>query len=157
MRADAVGVQLELAGLGLAVPDLDEAGGVGEQQLHLALGPAAQEAGLQRGVADLLALGVDDPGAREVVEERAAVVGEDELLAELERLDRRVVAVAVAAPAAQQPGHRAAVGVQVVGELERHGPSRLVGHGSPLGRQGHLRRRRPRARPTRASPSPRPR
>ena len=74
-----------------------------------------------RGVADLLALSSTIQARRHVVEERAAVVGEDQLLAELERLDRRVVAVAVAPPGAEHPGHRAAVGVQVVGELERHG------------------------------------
>src|SRR5690606_31352818 len=35
-------------------------------------------------------------------------------------LDRRIVAVAVATPRAEQPGDGAAVGVQVVRELERH-------------------------------------
>jgi ribosomal protein L36 len=71
------------ADLGLAVPDLHEAGVVRHHDLELAGGLGPEEPGLDRGVADLLAGLVDDPGAH-VVEERAPVVGEDGLLFELE-------------------------------------------------------------------------
>ncbi len=119
---DRVGGHLDpgRADLGVAVPDLHEAGVVREQPLEAAVGLGPDEAGLDGRVTDLGALVVDDPGAAHVVEERPAVVGEDALLAELELLDRRVVAVAVAAPGAQQPRDRRAVGVQVVRDLERH-------------------------------------
>jgi len=96
-------------------------------QLHLTLGAAAQEPGLQGGVADLLAVLVDDPRPGEVVEERPPVVGEDQLLAELVRLDRRIVEVAVALPRPEQPRDRRAVGVEVVGELEHHVGQSSVG------------------------------
>ena len=118
--ADARGAQLELAVGGLAVPDLGEADVVREHQLDLARLRAAQEAGLLGGVADLLAVLVDHPRAREVVQEGTAVLLEDHLLAVLERLDRRVVAVAVADPAAEQPGDGSTVRVQVGRKLERH-------------------------------------
>ena len=70
---------------------------------------------------------VDDPGPAEVVDERTAVLLEDDLLPELEALDRRVVAVAVALPATQHPRERRAQLVDVLGDLERHGPHSSVG------------------------------
>src|SRR5690606_9312333 len=91
-----------------AVPDLDEPDVVAQCDLYLALAAEPDESGLERGVADLLAVLVDDPGAGEVVEERTPVVGEDQLLAELEAVDRRVVAVPVAAPGAEHPRQRRA-------------------------------------------------
>jgi hypothetical protein len=45
--------------------------------------------------------------------------------------------VAVAAPGAEQPGHGAAVGVQVVRQLERHACTLVWADGSLTGRQGH--------------------
>ena len=74
---DGVGGDLDLGAVGGAVPDLGEAGVVGQQPLERAVGLGAEEAGLDGRVADLLALLVDDPGAAHVVEERPAVVGED--------------------------------------------------------------------------------
>jgi hypothetical protein len=50
----------------------------------------------------------------------APVMHEDALLAELERVDCRVLAVPVAAPGAQQPGDRRAVRV-LLGDVERKG------------------------------------
>ena len=109
------------------MPDLHEAGVVGHHDLERAVGLRAQEAGLLGGVAHERALLVDDPGAAEVVDERPAVLLEDQLLAELEGLDRRVLAVAVAVPAADHPGERRAQLVDVLGDLERHDVHSSVG------------------------------
>ena len=51
-------------------------------------------------------------------------MGEAQLLAELERVDRRVVAVAVAVPLTEQEGDRHQVRVQVRRDLERHAADR---------------------------------
>ena len=111
----------------LADVDLDEAGVVSEQELDLAGGLRTEEAGLDRRVSDLVAVGVDDPPAAHVVEERPAVVGEDALLAELEAFDRGVVAVAVATPGAQEPRDFGALRVEVVRQLEGHVSSQVSG------------------------------
>src|SRR5690606_13025165 len=63
---------------------------------------------------------VEEPGAARVVEERLAVVTEDDLLTESEGFDRRIVTVATPFPPAEQEGERDAVGVEVLGDLERH-------------------------------------
>lgn len=117
---DGVGADLDLRPLGGAVVDLGEAGVVGQQPLEAAVGLRTEEARLDGRITDLLAGLVDDPGPAHVVEERSPVVGEDALLAELEGLDRRVVAATVALSGAQQPRDGRAIRVQVVGDLERH-------------------------------------
>ena len=96
-----------------------------------------------------VALGVDDPGAAEVVDERPAVLLEDDLLAELEVVDPRVLPVAVARPAPDQPREPRGERVDVLRDLEGHGSS--LGRLSVVptirspGREGDRRRRRPRA------------
>src|SRR6478735_6747348 len=122
---DRVGDDLEarLVGVQLTVPDLDEAGVVGHHHLERAVLLGAEEPGLLGGLADHGALGVLDPGPAHEVDERAAVLLEQHLLTEVETLDGRVVPLAVAAPGADDPGQRRTVRVDVVGDLERHGPS----------------------------------
>ena len=89
------------------------------------------EAGLLGGLADHVPSSSLDPGPAHVVDERAAVLLEEQLLAELEPLDRGVVALAVARARCrciQASG--AQFGVDVVGDLERHGAeSRAVASG----------------------------
>src|SRR4029079_17967048 len=103
-----------------------------------------QEAGLLRGLADVVALGVDDPGPGHVVEERPPVLLEDDLLAELEVLDAGVLTVPVARPLADQPGEPGAVGVDVVRDLERHGVNSRERRAGPAscGRSARGSRRR---------------
>jgi hypothetical protein len=92
--------------------DLGDARRVGQQQLDLAVGLGAPEAGLGGQGAAEVTLGVQQPGPAGVAEERLPVVAEHHLLAELEAVDGRVPADPGALPPADQEGQRGQVRVQ---------------------------------------------
>ncbi len=95
-----------------------------QDQLDPTLGLRPHEPSLEGEGPHLVSVGVDQPGAAEVVEEGTPVVGEGCLLPELESVDRRVVPVSVALPVPEQEGHPHQVRVQVGGNLEGHGLAR---------------------------------
>ncbi len=107
----------------LAVPDLHEAEVVSQHHLQGPVGLGTQESGFLGCFAYVIAVGIEDPTAAHVVDERSAVLLEDHLLAELERLLAGPLAMSVALPPSDQPGQPGAVGVDVVGDLESHAPS----------------------------------
>jgi hypothetical protein len=116
-----IGLQLDLRAVGPAEPDLDETGGVGEQQLDAAVGLGPPVAGLLRERAHLVAVVVEQPAAAEVVDERLArQLGEGDLLSEPELVDGRVAAHADATPGAEQPGDRDDLRRHVRADLHRH-------------------------------------
>jgi hypothetical protein len=134
-KVDGAKLDLTTDAVVLAVPHLVDAGVVGEEELDGPVLLAAEEPGLLRAVPDLVALVVDHRRLGHVVHEGTAVVLEQHLPGELERLDGRVVALAASLPPAEQPRELVEVRMQVLGDLERHlrrpGSSQLGARHSP--------------------------
>src|SRR4051794_39188736 len=123
---DAVGLELDLGRFDPAVVELEDAGGVREEQLDLAVLEGAPEAGLHRRRAHLgTVLGVEDPGPALPLEEATPVVRHLDLLAEVRGLDRRVADDARALPASDEPGEGSQRLRDVLVEVE-HAPDRSL-------------------------------
>ena len=67
---------------------------------------------------DAVALGVNEPAARGVRQERLSVLRKDNLLRKLEVVDRGVAADAHPVPSSEQPGKRRALGSEVGRDFE---------------------------------------
>lgn len=81
------------------------------------------ETGFQRPGVKPLAVVIGDPRPAEVMQERPAVVGECNLLFEVERLDRGIITFTVSVPVSQQPGNRDELRMQIIGNRKGHDAS----------------------------------
>ena len=99
---------------------LDDAGRMGQQQLDLAVLKDPPEPELDGQRTHLVPGVIQQPGAALPLQEGAAIVGADDLLAEMGRLDGRVADDAGALPASDQPREGRQRWWQVDVEFEGH-------------------------------------